>query len=423
MAPTLPFNPLATAAQREVEAQALGLFASPPVQQAIERSRALFMADPRAATPAGRATIEQNLNEWAFSASTCAASMQPARPCVCWTLNLPHRWFGLDVPGSRHGVDNPDNLYRVIAVDARSHYELRGRVPAHPGPDVSFTVFSAYPGNGADSHSLGVLTLADLDLDAEGRFMLEVDPVAPEGRRNHLQVKEGAELLFVRDSLHDWGRESPIALEVRRLSGPPATALDDDALARRAAEIVDRAVPYWIRSMPKWFAQRPHNVVPPAAASNFAYAKQATSGAQFRIAEDEALVVTADPMGAAYFGFQIADPWGSAPDYANHTASLNAAQARANDDSTVTFVVALRDPQVHNWVDTVGLEEGTLLIRWQALPAGGIDPRRSIRQVALVKLSDVAEVLPKGAHRVSADDRRHQLAARKAAYARRLVEA
>jgi hypothetical protein len=126
MAPTLPFNPLATAAQREVEAQALGLFASPPVQQAIDRSRALFMADPRAATPAGRATIEQNLNEWAFSASTCAASMQPARPCVCWTLNLPHRWFGLDVPGSRHGVDNPDNLYRVIAVDARSHYELRG---------------------------------------------------------------------------------------------------------------------------------------------------------------------------------------------------------------------------------------------------------------------------------------------------------
>jgi hypothetical protein len=152
---------------------------------------------------------------------------------------------------------------------------------------------------------------------------------------------------------------------------------------------------------------------PAAAASNFAYAKQATSGAQFRIAEDEALVVTADPMGAAYFGFQIADPWGSAPDYANHTASLNAAQARANDDGTVTFVVALRDPQVHNWVDTVGLEEGTLLIRWQALPAGGIDPRRSIRQVALVKLSDVAQVLPKGAHRVSADDRRHQLAARK----------
>ena len=87
----------------------------------------------------------------------------------------------MDVLGSRHGVDNPDNLYRVIAVDARSHYELRGRVPAHPGPDVSFTVFSAYPGNGADSHSLGVLTLADLDLDAEGRFMLEVDPVAPEG--------------------------------------------------------------------------------------------------------------------------------------------------------------------------------------------------------------------------------------------------
>lgn len=422
----MPRNPLATAAQRDVESQALRLFGSDAVQQSLARARALFLADARAGTPAGRATLEQNLSEWAFSAAICAASMDPANPRICWTLNLPHRWFGLDLPGSRHGVDNPDNLYRVIAIDAQSRYQVRGRVPPHAAPDVSFTVFSAYPGNGEDSHSLGVLTLADLEVEEQGRFVLDVDSLAGEGRRNHLPVKPGAKLIFVRDSLHDWAVESPITLEVQRLCGPPAgsaESADEQRLSRLAAQIVERAVPYWIHSMPKWFGQLPHNVLPPAAASNFAYARQATVGAQFRIAEDQALVITADPMGAAYFGFQVADPWGSSPDYARHSASLNAAQALPNSDGTISFVVAMQDPMVHNWVDTAGLEEGTLLIRWQALPPGGIDPQRSIRQVALVRLTDLAAALPPETNGISAEDRRHQRAARQAAHARRLVEA
>src|SRR5437899_221319 len=135
-------NPLAMEQQLASEDLALRLFASAPVRQAMDRALPDFLADPRAQTPSGRTTLEQNLREIAFSAATCAASMDPANPSVVWTLNLPHRWFGRDVPGSRHGVDNPDNIYRAIAVAEHSRYEIRGRVPAQAGPDVSFTVFS-----------------------------------------------------------------------------------------------------------------------------------------------------------------------------------------------------------------------------------------------------------------------------------------
>jgi hypothetical protein len=134
---TLAPSPLATAAQREIEAQALRLFESAAMQGAIDRLRPLFVADPRSQTASGRTTLEQNLREIAFSAATCAASMDPARPRIVWTINLPHRWFGLDVPGSRYGVDNPDNIYRVAAIDEVSTYELQGRVPPEPAPDVS----------------------------------------------------------------------------------------------------------------------------------------------------------------------------------------------------------------------------------------------------------------------------------------------
>ena len=422
----MPINPLATTAQREIEAQALRLFESDALQQAMARLRPHFIADPRAATPAGRSTLEQNLREIVFSAATCAVSMDPARPRVVWTINLPHRWFGLDVPGSRHGVDNPDNIYRVVALDDVSSYQVRGRVPPDPGPDVSFTVFSAYPGNGEDSHSLGVLTLAEIEVDSDGGFTLSVDPGPADGRRNHLQVNPGAKLLFVRDSLHDWSCESPLELEVTRLAGPPhmsrPTPIDESELAQRAVAIAERAVPYWIRSMPKWFGQRPPNVVPQAGATNFAYAKQANVGAQFRIAADEALVVTVDPMGAGYLGFQIADPWGASPDYVEHTSSLNAAQAEANADGTISFVVAPADPMVPNWIDSTGLEEGTLMIRWQALAPGGIVPERSVRSAALVKQAELARVLPAAIRRVTPAERRTQIDARRAAYQRRLRE-
>jgi hypothetical protein len=46
-------------------------------------------------------------------------------------------------------------------------------------------------------------------------------------------------------------------------------------------------------------------------------------------------------------------------------------RARPNEDGTRTYVVSLRDPEVSNWLDADGLEEGTLLIRWQQIGAAG----------------------------------------------------
>ena len=183
-----------------------------------------------------------------------------------------------------------------------------------------------------------------------------------------------------------------------------------------------RAASYWRLSMPKWFGQHPANVVPKAGAANFAYAKQAQAPAQFRLDDEEALVITVDPMGARYLGAQVADPWGASPDYARHSSSLNGAQALANADGTISYVIATRDPGVHNWIDTAGLREGTLLIRWQALPAGGIDPERSIRFVGVVKQRELSKALPAETCWVTHEQRRRQIDERLRAYQRRLLE-
>ena len=406
---------LATVDQQVLEALALRLYADPAVQAAAERMRDVMRAAPQAGTTAGRATLEQNLAEWTFSACFNAAAMDPVQPRVGWTINLPHRWRGRDVPGSRHGVDNPDNIYRVIAVDPAGRYAIHGRVQGEPGADVSFSVFSAYPGDGADSHSLGLLTLDEIDRDEQGCFTVTLDANASDGRRNHLTLQPSAKLVFVRDSLLDWAVQAPLALSVERLDCCGDASPDEASLAARAAAAVERAVPYWVASMPKWFGRLPPNVVPPAGMTNFAYAKQASIGASWRLGDDEALRLRLDRLGAAYLGVQVADPWGASPDYSRHACSLNAVQAQPDDDGLFTFVVAPRDPGVRHWIDTAGLGEGTLMVRWQGLPAGGIDLAASLREARVLRSRDLA------GPRIDAAERRALLEALSAAYARRLA--
>jgi hypothetical protein len=142
-----------------------------------------------------------------------------------------------------------------------------------------------------------------------------------------------------------------------------------------------------------------------------------SAASHFDIAEDEALVITTAPVGAAYFGIQVADLWGVAQDPITRGGSFNSAQSHADPDGTWTHVIAARDAGVWNWVDTCGLRRGVFMLRWQELPASVTEIDEAVRDVRLVKLADLDPALP----RISAEERRAQLEARTASYWRRLA--
>jgi len=102
----------------------------------------------------------------------------------------------------------------------------------------------------------------------------------------------------------------------------------------------------------------------------------------------------------------------------HHTASLNLAQMRRNADGTVTAVIAARDPGVPNWLDTTGLHDGSMFVRWQQLPGKLAANAVGVRSIKLVKGS----ALPAASRRVTPQERRRQLAQRAADYARRFAE-
>jgi hypothetical protein len=105
---------LATADQQLVEARALNVVALPEVKEQIEASERVFAELPIAADPEAKRALRPAVEELAFATALDAANSDTNHPKVVWAFTAPRTWLGRNVPGSRWGIDNPDNVYRLI---------------------------------------------------------------------------------------------------------------------------------------------------------------------------------------------------------------------------------------------------------------------------------------------------------------------
>ncbi len=149
-------------------------------------------------------------------------------------------------------------------------------------------------------------------------------------------------------------------------------------------------------------------------------ATQLQSVGYFQLADDEALVLTIDPGRARYFSVPVTNDWTITNNYWDEQTSLNVGQSIENPDGTYTIVVSPpSDPTVSNWVSTGGLNQGTISIRFQDFdPLSTVDPPTVSSQV--VKIADLATVLPAGTVYVTPPDQRaDQIAERQLGYNKR----
>jgi hypothetical protein len=261
-------SPLATRDQAEAERLALRILADPGVRAARERALERMQADPIAKTAEGRARLERALDAWLTYLTVQEVNADPARPKVVWSCDLSeYTWFGHTFPASGAAIDNPDNLYRHIPLDGESRYEIRGRLrPMHPA-QFSYQLIrhTDIVPRGTDLESLGVLNSRDLEIGADGSFVVHVDPEPADGRRNHIRSPPGPLLrLILRDTLTDW-KQNATELEVRRISGPqPPPAPSEQQLAARVAAQFPDFVPAWLNFIRVFNGDPPANqLVPP----------------------------------------------------------------------------------------------------------------------------------------------------------------
>jgi hypothetical protein len=405
-------NPLRTPDQEAAEKLALRLIERADVRAAREDARREMRGDPAAALPDGALALDRALDQWVLALAMREANGDPADPRVVWNVsNPPRHWFGHSYAGAAVAVDNPDNFNREIPVDGHGRYAIDIRFSANP-PQFSVVIEMEPEHHAGLGRSIGALTLQQLlpHCDAERRVTVTVGPDAGGGL--HLRTEPGRIQIYTRDSQADWN-QCPAEVSVRRLD-PPAgwRPRDEDTVAAAVIACMPAWVRFW-RGFKDSFLGFPDPnrlVGPNGRDGNWGY----LAGGRFAIADDEALLVTLDPAGSYYTGFQITDPWTIAPDPMHRLASLNKAQVVPGADGTVTYAVALCDPGVANWIDSCGLHEGWMLARWQGVPPGaGIEAM--IRDVRLVKLDSIPARVP----RIDLEGRRGQIAGRARAFARR----
>jgi hypothetical protein len=196
---------------------------------------------------------------------------------------------------------------------------------------------------------------------------------------------------------------------------PPLT--DAQITDRIAADLPD-FVRFWSGFKTHWLGGIADNetVGPSPRAGGWGY----LLGGRFSLTDDQAIVLTISDVGASYIGFQVLNPWMMMPlDARSSTVSLNNAQLRRNPEGTISYVLALKDPGVANWIDTAGQHQGMYIVRWQGVPKDA-DVKAMVKDFKVISFVDLATFIPPSVPRLNAAERARQIAQRQSDFDRRL---
>lgn len=361
-------------------------------------------------SPGNIARLNQALDEFTFGVAMRVVNTDANRPLILTYEIPPHTWGSFMMPGGRWAYDNPDSVYRTIPVNAHSSYVITGNFVGDPPADLNFSVYT----DPNVTNSVDNIGLHDLVVNQDGTFTITVSSALDDGTPNHLHMTHDAQQVFIRDTLGEW-TNSPVELSVVRVDGPPVGAprtYDQLVDSARSLALTSGFALYGLMLLP--FIQPVNSLGKPTHTFG-TLSTQRQSSTLFHLGDDQAMVVTVTLGDAGYFTTPITDAWTITPDYRDHQSSLNSSQAMRNADGSYTLVIAKKDPGVANWVDTAGLSQGSLFVRWQ-LPGANPDAGAPTVTSRVVRLEDLPTVLPPGTVYLTAGQRAQQLAERQAAY-------
>lgn len=410
-------NPIANPGQFAAEADVRAM-TSDPRAAAVRAQIAMLFARgyqdriPAESRPLLDAFAEEYLNNWLFK----AAASDSQHPRLVRDFMPAYDWFGHHVPGARTGGDNPDNCYRLAGIEHGTRYRVTGRLAEGRAANISFTLTA----NFGTSQTIQTIEDHELKVDADGHFELLIDERPSEGLANHLTTRPGVKLLFVRDSMMDWARETPLDLAIERLGEANAGPIDRETMLERGIShaLNDLYLYFWFQNV--WSGMTPNTITPPQTfkGSGGGLVTQGISNGSFDLGPDDAAILEYDPAGAGYAAVQLTEWLYRSLDYHRIQSSLTAAQSAIDADGRIRLVIARRDPGVWNWLDTIGQVRVHSILRWQHMAPDGPPLSASLKLTTLDRLK---ADLPPETRRVDAAGRAAQLAGRIAAYTRRIT--
>jgi hypothetical protein len=330
----------------------------------------------------------------------------------------PHFRRGQDT-FSKYGLDNPDNLYAGARIDDASEYRITGT--RGTAADFLFQIFAGNPGDGSLAQIIDQLDLERFEFNPDGSY--EVIVSRNPQPRNWLKSGPGASLIVLRQCFADnWPDQRKGEIFIERIGGegtPAPTPAPDQIAARirEAGRMLAVHVRYWIEFNDNMVGPTPVNAIAKPWRTVGGIAGQFISAGKYNLADDQALVLTFEPVSFRYANILMADLfWFITFDYRDRQSSYALpGQAWQSRDGKYRYVVSKQDPGVPNWLDTCDHPRGTIFLRWQGVT--GPEPQQPIARV--VKTAEVWKEFPAGEPKVTPDERRRAIAARSAAINRR----
>ena len=395
-----------------------------PTSPALARAWQRFHATQ--AEVLGWMTSEKRFHDWPQHRAKAYHSMMEAL-AMCYNFAVAPRMLHPRVQVNTGwfsdyytlGQNGPDLHYALFFLDGTQTYRLTGNYG-----DCRLILFplinhlSGHP----DSRAIGDHDLAEF-VQPDGSFDVVLSATPHDGPWIPLDPACDRHFVLMRRFMPG-PHTRPSTVNLERISPLPdshynADEFDDAAMARRI-EAASDFLRYLIRDFNlKLFttyvgvgggmnnmAFLPGTITSQVGSSFSNYAM-----AGFDLAEDEALIITLDPLpDGVYWSFQLGDVWSRSLNYMYRQTSLNMAQVVMDADGACRVVVAHRDPGVANWLDTTGRCQGTVVFR--NYKATG----QPVPHTVKVKLADVAAHLPADTRRVPPEERAATLRARHQAY-------
>jgi hypothetical protein len=126
----------------------------------------------------------------------------------------------------------------------------------------------------------------------------------------------------------------------------------------------------------------------------------------WKLEPDECLIIVVPDPATRFWSMQLATSWFRTIDFVNRLSSFTNAQAVV-DDGIVRAIVSARDPGVPNWMDTLGLQRGSLVFR--ITDPDGLH----VPETRVVRFDDLERELPATTVRIDPETRKRQIAERR----------
>lgn len=390
--------PFWTNEHRDVLQLVNGLLLEPEVESAKQKIIEMYSNSPSGSIADGEATLESAVDSLMYGALLASASKNLADAKIVWSETLAYDYAGVEVPDNRYAGETPDRIYRNVVLSSDYRYELHGKYDAEINQDFSVEVIPGPANWGLPP--LAVLRAKNIILEADGSFKITLDADPAGDRVNHLQLTAKAKGLLIRDTVGDWALNKPVTISLVSLDADKGVDLTKQEIVDRAVGTLQDAVRVSLMFYGGIWKRELNQLT--------TYVRDLGWGIvglnRFSIADDEALVVTIDSLGAEYFGIQVDDLWLRSVDYYQYASTMNLKQSRANPDGSYTYVISSKDPGHINWIDTGGLNDGYLVARWELFPQI-TDGSGAVKSVQKVKLSELKGALAEASVFVSHKER------------------